>query len=294
MALLDIRQRAGYLFLAVTLAQVILISAQVQSRRGVPVLEEATFGVFAEVQRGSSGVAGWLRGIWGGYVGLRGVREENEQLKRELAAAQLDAQAQRAIADRTRGLEQLLKLRESVTLETIAAGVISGGAAQNFRTITIDKGTSDGLKADMPVIAPNGVVGRIIVPSARASKVQLLIDGNAAAGALIERSRAQAIAVGIGESVLRLQDSRLAQLQDERLRLQYVSEVADVVVGDIVVTSGIDGIYPKGLLIGQVDQVQKSGGGYKQITIKPAVDFMKLEEVLVITTPPVSEPEAAR
>jgi rod shape-determining protein MreC len=243
------------------------------------------------VQRASNGVAAWVRGVWGGYVGLRGVRQENEQLRRELAAAQLDAQAQHAIADRTRGLEGLLNLRAGIPLETVAAGVIATGAAQGFRTITIDKGTADGLKADMAVIAPNGVIGRIIVPSARASKVQLLIDSSAAAGSVIERSRAQAIAVGVGESWLRLQDNRL-QLQDDRLRLQYVSEVADVVVGDTVVTSGIDGIYPKGLLIGRVDQVQKAGGGYKQITVKPAVDFMKLEEVLVITTPPAREPEA--
>lgn len=291
MALLDIRQRAGYLFLAVTLAQVILISAQVQSRRGVPVLEEATFGVFAEVQRASNGAAAWVRGIWDGYIGLRGVRNENEELKRELAAAQLDAQAQRAVADRTRGLEQLLKLQETVAFDTVAAGVIASGYSQGVRTITIDKGSADGLRADMAVIAPGGVIGRIVVASPRASKVQLLIDGNAAAGALIERSRAQAIAVGVGDSRLRLQDNRL-QLADDRLRLQYMSEVADIVAGDTVVTSGIDGIYPKGLLIGTVDQIQKAGGGYKQITIKPAVDFMKLEDILVITTPPAREPEA--
>ena len=84
----------------------------------------------------------------------------------------------------------------------------------------------------MAVIAPAGVVGRVVVPSARAAKVQLLIDRNAAAGALIERSRAQGVVVGAG---------------DERLRMEYVSELADVVVGDVVVTSGIDGIYPEGV-----------------------------------------------
>jgi len=106
--------------------------------------------------------------------------------------------------------------------------------------------------------------------SARAAKVQLLIDRNAAAGALIERSRAQGVALGAG---------------DERLRLEYVSETSDVVVGDLVVTSGIDGIYPKGFTIGHVDTVEKSGPAYKRITVKPAVNFSSLETVLVVLTP---------
>ena len=100
--------------------------------------------------------------------------------------------------------------------------------------------------------------------------MQLLIDRNAAAGALVERSRAQGVVVGGG---------------DDRLRLEYVSEVADVVVGDVVVTSGIDGIYPKGFVIGRVESVEKDGGSYKRITVKPAVDFSSLEEVLVVLTP---------
>jgi rod shape-determining protein MreC len=122
----------------------------------------------------------------------------------------------------------------------------------------------------MSVIAPAGVVGRLVVPSVRSAKVQLLIDRNAAAGAIVERTRAQGVVVGVG---------------NDRLRLEYVSEVSDVVVGDVVVTSGIDGIYPKGFIIGRVESVERAGGSYKQITIKPAVDFSSLEEVLVVMTP---------
>src|SRR5262249_15290060 len=120
----------------------------------------------------------------------------------------------------------------------------------------------------MPVIAPGGVVGRIVVPSLRASKVQLLIDRNAAAGAVVERSRAQGVAIGGG---------------DERLRMEYVSELADVMVGDMVMTSGIDGIFPKGFVIGTVEEVEKSGNAYKRIVVKPALDFRSLEAVLVVT-----------
>jgi rod shape-determining protein MreC len=269
-ALPDIRLRAGYLFLALMFAHVILISAQVNSRRGVPVLETVTFGVLSEVQRGTSNGLSIFQRIWNGYVGLRSVRAENDTLKRELADAKVELQQQRALADRSRGLEQLLELRQRSNLTTTAAEVIAAGATPEFRTLTIDKGTQDGLQRDMAIIAPAGVVGRVVVPSTRNAKIQLLIDRNAAAGALIERSRAQGVVIGTGES---------------RLRLEYVSEVADVVVGDTVVTSGIDGIYPKGFVIGSVVSVDKSGGAYRSIAIEPSIDFTSLEQVLVVLTP---------
>ena len=270
MAILDIRERAGYLFLVVTLGHIILISAQVNSRSGVPVLEQVTFGVFAEVQRSMTVVVSGVRHFWSGYVGLRDVREENAELKQQLADAQIQLQQQRALADRSRGLDRLLGLRERLTLNTVAAEVIALGATPDFRTMTIDKGSQQGLKSDMAIIAPAGVVGRVVVPSLRAAKVQLLIDRNAAAGALIERSRAQGVVVGAG---------------DELLRLEYVSEIADVVVGDVVVTSGIDGIFPKGFIIGRVETVERSGRTYRRVTVSPAVDFSSLEEVLVVLTP---------
>jgi rod shape-determining protein MreC len=270
MAILDIRGRPGYLFLVVMLGHVVLISAQVNSRSGVPVLEAVTFGAFSEVQRAvSSGVSG-VRRVWGGYIGLRQLKTENEQLTRQLADAQVALQAQRATADRSRGLERLLELRDRSTLATVAAEIIGASAAPDFQTVTIDKGTHDGLKPDLSVIAPDGVVGRVVVPSARAAKVQLLIDRNAAAGALVERSRAQCLVTGGG---------------DDRLRMEYVAESADIVVGDVVMTSGIEGIYPKGFVIGHVETVERNGPSYRRIVVKPAVDFRALEEVLVVLTP---------
>jgi rod shape-determining protein MreC len=269
-ALLDIRQRSGYLFLSVMLGHILLISAQVNSRSGVPVLEAVTFGVFAEVERVVSSGFSSVRHVWSGYAGLRNLKSQNDALTRDLEAAQIALQQQRALADRTRSLERLLDLRDRSKLNTLAAEIIAAGATPDFRTLTIDKGTREGVRADMAVIAPPGVVGRVVMPSTGAAKVQLLVDRNAAAGALIERSRAQGVVMGGG---------------DDRLRMDYVSEVADVIVGDLVVTSGIDGIYPKGYVIGQVESVEKSGTAYKTITVKPAVDFTSLEEVLVVLTP---------
>ncbi len=270
MALLDIRQRAGYLFLAVMVGHVVLISAQVSSSRGVPVLEEVTFGLFSEVQRGAWSVVSGTRQVWAGYVGLRGVREENEKLRQRLADVEVELQEQRALADRSRGFERLLELRGRTELQTTAAEVIASSVAPEFRTLTIDKGSQQGLLTDMAVIAPTGIVGRVVSPTARASKVQLLIDRNAAAGSLVERSRAQGVVTGRGDGLL---------------RMEYVDEIAELAVGDTVVTSGIDGIFPKGFVIGRIERIDRSGGGYKEILVKPAVDFTTLEEVLVVLTP---------
>jgi rod shape-determining protein MreC len=270
MALVEFRQRSGYLFLAVMLGHIILISTQVNSPTGVPVLERFTFGVLSEMQRGISAAVSGVNRFWNGYIVLRRAREENDDLKRRLAAAEIQVQEQRAMADRARGLADLLELRQQLTLTTAAAEIIGGASLVGFRTVTIDKGTRDGLRADMAVVAPAGIVGRVVTPVGRSAKVQLLVDRNAAAGALVERTRAQGVVIGDGEN---------------HLLMEYVSEVAEVLVGDVVVSAGIDGIYPKGFVIGRVESVEKSGPAYRRITIRPAVDFSALEEVLVVLAP---------
>jgi rod shape-determining protein MreC len=211
--------------------------------------------------------------LWSGYVALQEVQEQNAALKEELQTLQIRLQQERAEAQRTDNLRQLLELRERAQLDTTAAEVIAGPASPEFQTVTIDKGSSDGLANDMAVISPAGVVGRVILPSRRASKVQLLIDLNAAAGALIERTRVQGVVVGAGSGML---------------RMRYVPGTADVKTGDLVVTSGIDGIYPKGFVIGTIDNVAGSVGEYHEISVRPAVDFARLEEVLIVRTPPAS------
>jgi rod shape-determining protein MreC len=276
MALLEVRRRGStFLFFAVVVAHIVLISAQVTSKSGVPVLQAVTFGLVAQVQRAGAAVITGVSSLWGGYVDLRGTRTENAQLKRDLAAAKLLLQQERALAHRTDALSRLLDLKTRTRLETMAAEVIAGPATPEFRTITIGKGTAVGIRPDMAVLAPNGVVGRIIVPSASASKVQLLVDRNAAAGALVERSRSQGVVLGEGDSTM---------------RLDFINSAADIRVGDTIVTSGIDGIYPKGFLIGKVEKVERSGAAYKNIQVQPAVDFSTLEDVLVVLTPTVPEP----
>jgi rod shape-determining protein MreC len=271
MPVTDFRQRTAMLFIAVVLGHIILISAQVNSSAGVPLLEVITFGAFAEVQRGAAGLTGGIRDAWSGYGNLRHVRAENEELRRKLGELQVQFQQERARVERARQLESLLGFKQQLRVETIAAGVIGASASLDFRGITIDRGTSQAVTANMAVIGPAGLVGRVVTPTAHASKVQLLIDRNAAAGALVERSRAQGIVVGSGVDVL---------------RMDFVPATADVKAGDTVVTSGVDGIYPKGFVIGTVQQVENGNGIYKAIRVRPSVEFNRLEDVLVVKTPP--------
>jgi len=277
MALADISQRPGLLLGAAIVLHVALISAQVNTVSGLPILQVVTFGSFAELQRLMTGGLTGAQDLWTGYIDLRHVGEENAALKQELQGLQIRLQEERAMSQRTQDLRQLLELRQRAELETTAAEIIAAGASPEFRTVTIDKGSGDGLVADMAVISPGGVVGRVILSSPRAAKVQLLIDRNAAAGAVVERSRAQGVVVGVGA---------------DGLRMDYVPGTADVKPGDLVVTSGIDGIYPKGFVIGTVETVERGPGSYHQIKIRPAVDFSRIEEVLVVLTPPPARESA--
>jgi rod shape-determining protein MreC len=270
--MLDIRRRTGVLLFVVTMAHIFLISVQVQSKSGVPVLQAVTFGVFSRVQGGTASVIHGVRNFWGNYVGLRGVRVENEALRKQVADLEIRLQQQRALAARSTRLQELMNLQTSMPLPTVAADVIAGNANPGMRTITIGRGSADGVQKDMAVIAPAGIVGRIIgAPAAHAARVQLLIDRYAAAGAVTERGRAGGMVVGVDG--------------DPPLRMEFVSNLADVKPGDVVLASGADGIYPKGFTIGHVDSADRGSAMYRTITVRPTVDFSSLEEVLVVLVP---------
>ena len=271
--MLDIRKRTGWIFFSAMMAQILLVSAQVQTKSGVRVLQAVSFEIFSRIEFGTASVVSGTRNAWGNYVGLRGVKGENEALKRRVAELEVQLQQEHALASRSAGLQALLDLKAQATLPTISAEVIAGNADPVIRTLTINRGAADGIVADMAVIAPGGVVGRIIAPVAQhAARVQLLIDRNAAAGALFERTRAGGMIVGV--------------VANPPLRMELVSNLADVKAGDAIIASGVDGIYPKGYLIGHAEQVERGTGLYWNITVRPGVDFSGLEEVLVVTTPP--------
>ena len=271
--MLDIRKRTGWLFFSVMMAQVILVSAQVQTKSGVRVLQAVTFEVFSRVQFATAALVSGTRNLWGNYVALRHVRVENEDLRRRVADLEVRLQQEHALATRSQRLQELMNLKLQATLPTLAAEVIAGNPDPMMRTVTIDRGSVEGVLADMAVVAPAGVVGRVIGPVGRhAARVQLIIDRNAAAGALTERTRAGGMIVGAEAN--------------PPLRMELVSNFAEVKAGDNVVASGVDGIYPKGYLIGRVERTDRGGGLYKNITVRPSVDFSSLEEVLVVLVPP--------
>lgn len=265
--------RSGLVLVAVIVGHVILISSQVHSGAGVPVLEAVTFAAFSRVQEGAASVIRGSRDAWVNYVDLRGARAENEALRSRVGDLEIRLQEQRALAERSVRLQALLDLRESVGVPTVAADVIAGYANPGMLTVTIDKGSRDGIMENMAVIAPDGVVGRVIGPIAsRASRVQLIVDSTAAAGAIVERTRAGGMVVG--------------QEGDPPLRMELVSNLADVLPGDVVVTSGADGIYPRGFRIGRVEASERGPQLYRTITVRPMADFRALDAVLVVLVPP--------
>lgn len=271
--MLDIRKRTGWIFFWVMLPQLLLVSWQVQTRAGTRVLQAVVFEIFSRVQHATASAVNGTRGIWGSYVALRGVRVENEDLKRRVAALEVQLQQEHALAARSVELQKLMDLRSQAELPTLAAEVIAGNPDPVMRTVTIDKGSADGVLADMAVVAPGGIVGRVIRPVVRrAARVQLIIDHNAALGALTERTRAGGLVLGVEAT--------------PPLRMDMVSNLNDVKPGDTVVASGVDGIYPKGYLIGRVELATRGSGLYQTITVRPGVDFSSLEAVLVVLVPP--------
>ena len=265
----DRRPRTSYLLLAVVVGHLILISAQVRAGPRNSVLEQVAFGAFAEVQHALTVAWQSVAGTWSEYVALRDLHARNDALATEVAELKLRLQSQRALARRAGSLQALLDLRSDADLATISARVIASGVAPYTRTLTFDRGRADGVSADAAVIAPDGVVGRVLGNPARAaSQVQLLNDRNAAAGARVERTRAAGIVRGTDDESV--------------LTMEYVSTTEDVRVGDRIVTSGIDGIYPPGYVIGDVSEVRLGSDLHLQISVDPAVDFARLEEVLVV------------
>jgi rod shape-determining protein MreC len=271
MSIPDIRRRSGYLFLALAVGHIILISAQVTSQSGVPLLQAFVFGVFSEVQRGTAAVVGGVRRTWDEYAALHSVHADNLALQQRVRDLQVMIQRERALAGEAERLRRLLDLRDRRQMPTRPAEVIGTSPAPDFRTLIIDRGKNDGVQKDMAVVSADGAVGRVVQPSPHAAQVQLLIDRNAAVAVMVGRSRTQGIAMGGGESLL---------------NLEYVSASALIEKGDVVVTSGIDGIYPEGFVVGKIEEIELAGGLFRKIRVRPAVDFSALEHVLVVLAPP--------
>jgi rod shape-determining protein MreC len=263
-----VRRQLASLLVVTCLGHVLLISAQVQSQSGIPVLESAAFGVFARIQGLLAGGADAGQSAWTHYFALRGAARENQALRERVLQLEGEVQEQRALAGRARSLEQALGLKQVQPVPTLAARVIAGNPSPDVLTVTIDRGTADGLAPDMAVIGRGGVVGRVIGPMApKAARVQLLVDRNAGVAVSFERSGAGGMVFGGADA--------------EPMRAELFPLAAEIQPGERVETSGQDGIFPQGYLVGTVDRVSGAGAD-RAVTVRPAVDFSHIDVVLVV------------
>jgi rod shape-determining protein MreC len=215
--------------------------------------------------------------IWRNYVYLRGVRQENRGLKEDIEKLQLAQVRLQQDAEQARRLQALLGFKEQFIDQTVAAQVIGSSGSEQSRVVYLDKGKNAGIKEGMPVISATGIVGKVILVQSSASQVLLINDQTSGVGTILESSRLQGV----------LKGNALGELE-----LGNVMAEEDVKAGEQVLTSGGDQIFPKGLLVGTIDQV-KRGGEFLHITVKPATPLSHLEEVLVIIKKQEHEPEAA-
>jgi len=208
--------------------------------------------------------------FWSNYFYLIDVRHENRVLKREINSLGRENSRYRELLATQARLRQLLQFKEIIRRPVVAAQVIGLDPTGWFKSVIIDKGKSAGLKLDMPVVNASGVVGRIVSVSTDYAKVLLIIDQNSAVDCLMQRSRDRGMVKGLSSGVC---------------KMDYMAKSSDAVVGDMVITSGMGGIFPKGLPVGKISGVKEGSGElFKEIDVTPSVDFSKLEEVLVIQT----------
>lgn len=280
------RIRSFFLFRGYTIPTVIIIlllfalilmSLRVKQRKGVDFFDAFLLEICSPFQKASTFVIKKVQGFFQGYLFLVNLQKENVILKQKMAELQKDNHQMKEMALANERLQKLLLFREKISPNVIAAEVIGQDPTSWFKSLTINKGEKDGIRRGMAVISPEGVVGQILKIGPYYSIVLLITDYNSAIDSIIQRTRAKAIVEGKGEN---------------RCQLKYLLRAEDVIVGDIVVTSGLGGNFPKGLMIGDIKKVDKKGHGtFQYAELIPSVDLTKLEEVLVITEslPPPQE-----
>src|SRR3972149_5958777 len=227
--------------------------------------------LISSLQKGLMFAVSGVGGVWSGYIDLTEVREKNQKLREELHRLQnenIQLLEAKAAYDR---LEPLLAFKTQSPYPVITARVIGRDPTNWYRTLMIDKGEREGVTVDMGISVPSGAVGRVIKTTPERSQVLLLTDRNSAIAALIQRTRDEGIVEGTEKGLA---------------RIKYLPPLSELQVGDPVLTSGLAGSFPKGMLIGRIHRVEKQEMAlFQQAEVIPSVDFSKLEEVLVIMSP---------
>jgi rod shape-determining protein MreC len=257
------------LIVAVTL--LLVFSVLSLSLKRSPVLKRVEVWMISLTAPGLQALEFLTRGgknLWQGYFDLVRAKQENAALKHNLEEyRQKEVRFQEAQQAMTR-LEALLDLKRQVAMPVIGARVIAYDPSMWSRSAMIDQGKAQGVKEGMPILAPQGIVGRVVEAYPQYAKAMLIVDQKSGADAMVQRNRVRGILQGKGGN---------------RCSLEFVPKSADVQVGDLVLASGLAGLYPKGLVFGKVSGTNKKNPGlFQEIEVTPAVDLSALEEVLVV------------
>lgn len=249
--------------------QVLLLAVQIKKDSQGRLIRVWTVSAVSPFEKAGAHGVGGIRSMWNHYFALQNTSRENEELRRENDALKLQItqlQGKAAEADRLAGL---LKFRQTnVDVPMVSARVIGTGADSASQTIYLDRGEHDGIRKDMGVITPDGVVGKVIESYKDTAQVLLLTDKESGVGAKLASSGLQSPVGGTGEPLL---------------IMKYIPNDDDVASGDHVVTSGIDRIFPRDLPVGIIADI-KPGNPFKQIRVRPAANLQRLEEVFVLLT----------
>ncbi|MGA9207407.1 MAG: rod shape-determining protein MreC [Terriglobales bacterium] len=274
------RYRNASLLVLVLFAQVLGLAVQVKRPEtgGTHLLRFWVVNAISPLEKSLVSTSHGIRDVFRNYVYLRGVRHENRDLKEQLERLRIEQVRLSEDAAQARRLQALLGFKEQFISQTVAAQVIGSSGSDQSHVVYIDKGTSDGIKPDMAVITPDGIVGKVLRVYHASSQVLLINDPDSGVGAILESSRLQGILRGTaaGETMLR-----------------YVMSDEKVTAGDRVLTSGGDRIFPKGLPVGTVQQTNPGSDLFLNIRVKPAADLSRLEEVLVVTRVVETAPQTA-
>ena len=253
------------------LISLLLLSAGSRERRRGDPIAGVVLDSMRPLQTTVAGGVDALASVWRSYLGLVGVKQENERLRLRILELEHQAMGVAEIEETDKRLAELLHFRSTLEGDTVAAQIIGRDPLPWFGTVTINKGEADGVRKNMAVLSPFGVVGQTMSTGAHAARVLLLTDHNSGIDAVVQRSRAR----GIVEGAL-----------DGGCVMKYVKREEDVEVGDRIVTSGLDGIFLRGVIIGEVTHVTRGNRGLLQVAdVKPATPLDRIEEVLVVRGP---------
>jgi rod shape-determining protein MreC len=249
------------------LISLLLFSAGSRSQRRIDPFGGVVLDGMRPLQSLTATVIQAVAGSWRTYVALIGANKENERLRRRIVELEQEAVRLSEVEQTDKRLEALLNLRSSLDCDVEVAQIIGRDPLPWFSTMTIDKGEADGVHKNAAVLSAFGVVGQIMATGTHSARVLLITDHNSGVDAVVQRSRAR----GIVEGAL-----------DGGCVMKYLKRGEDVEVGDRVVTSGLDGIFPKGIIVGEVTRVTRGNRGLLQVAeIKPTVPLDRIEEVLV-------------